>query len=333
VAGCVGAVISLTASIAVWHRENALAALELTARADSYLQSLQFGIDAYLSKVVGLRALFDASKSVTHEEFETFSTQVLNDQTALRGMAWLPRVAVQERGDHERAGALDGLVDYQIKSAAPDGSLIAAADRDEYFPLFYAVMDSRGVRGLNFKDGGARQQTLERARDSGQMATSSNFRFIRGAGDRNGFFVVLPVYRPGAAHDTIEERRKNLIGFVHAAFQTNVLLDAIIKTVANAGGLDLYFFSDKEGRAALLYFHGASARTVATGPRSRETLVGGPHWSGDLRVGDATWTLIVVPVSGGPVSAGHGAAWFVLIVGLFLSATITAYIWGGRSVH
>jgi diguanylate cyclase (GGDEF)-like protein len=328
VAGSLGAILSLTAWIAVWHREADLAELELKTRADSYRLALQFGIDSYLSKVAGLRALFDASKSVNREEFETFSEQALNDQTALRGMAWIPRVAAQDRDIHERAGVLDGLVGYQIRAAAPDGSLVASSNYDEYFPLFFAVRQSRDVRGLNFKDGGARQQTLERARDTGQMATSPTFTFIKGTGDRSGFFVVLPVYRPGAAHDTVEDRRKNLIGFVHAAFQTNVLLDAIIGTVTRAGGLDLYFFSGKDGRAAPVYYYDASARTHAVRPESRDVLVAGPHWTGELRIGDTTWTLLAVPVPNGPAAASHSGSWIVLTSGLLLSVALMAYIWG-----
>lgn len=73
------------------------------------------------SKVAGLRALFDSVKDVSREVFETFSKQVLSDQTALRGLAWIPRVTHEQRDSHERAGVLDGLPNYQIKSSSPTG--------------------------------------------------------------------------------------------------------------------------------------------------------------------------------------------------------------------
>jgi hypothetical protein len=154
-------------------------------------------------------------------------------------------------------------------------------------------MGSRLVSGLDFKDGAARQRTLERATDSGQMATSPSFTLLSGTGDQSGFFVVLPVYRAGAPYGTVTDRRNSLIGFVHAGFQTDILFASIIEAATKAGGLDLYFFADNDNRDQ-------SARSISTGPacaRSQPTSVArsaivGPHWSGKLRVGDADWTLI-----------------------------------------
>jgi hypothetical protein len=205
-------------------------------------------------------------------------------------------------------------------------------DRSEYFPVFYAATEARDSRvyGLDLNDGGVRQQTLERARDGDRLAVSPHFTLQRAAGDRTGFFVALPVYRAGLPHETVQERNDNLVGFVQAVFQTSILLETIINTTTKTAGLDLYFFPADSGRdgSTPLYFHGASARTVATGPQLPAGLVAGPHWSGALSVGDANWTFIAVPIPGGPAAAGHAGAWIVLISGLLLSAALMAYIWG-----
>jgi diguanylate cyclase (GGDEF)-like protein len=204
-------------------------------------------------------------------------------------------------------------------------------DRSEYFPVFYAATEARDSRvyGLDLNDGGVRQQTLERARDGDRLAVSPHFTLQRAAGDRTGFFVALPVYRAGLPHETVQERNDNLVGFVQAVFQTSILLETIINTTTKTAGLDLYFFPADSGRdgSTPLYFHGASARTVATGPQLPAGLVAGPHWSGALSVGDANWTFIAVPIPGGPAAAGHARGWVVLICGLLLSAALMAYIW------
>jgi diguanylate cyclase (GGDEF)-like protein len=325
VAGCVGLTLSLCAAFTVWHRAERLAQLELMARASNYDQTLHFGINMNMRAVTALRALFD-STNVSRELFETFSKQVLSNQTAMRGMSWVPRVTRDERDAHELAAARDGLPDYQIKSLAADGSLISAPDRHEYFPMFYAVMGPRGVYGLDLNDGDVRQQTLERARDGARMATSPNLMLLSGTGDRRGFFVVLPVYRAGLPHETVQDRQHNLVGFVHAGFQTSALLETLINTSTKAAGLDLYFFSGDGDQSAPLYFHGTSPHTVANGPQPRAAIASGPHWSGLLSVGDASWTLIAVPVPGGPASPSHTAGWVVLICGLLLTAALVAYI-------
>jgi diguanylate cyclase (GGDEF)-like protein len=327
-AGCVGLILSLCAAFTVWHRAHQLAELELTARASNYEQTLQFGINNYMRRVAALRALFESTK-VSRELFEKFSTQVLSGQSAMRGMSWVPRVTREERNAHERAAVVDGLSDYQIKSLTADGVLASAPERQEYFPMFYAVSGPRGVYGLDLNDGGARQRTLERARDGALLATSPHLTLVNGVGDRRGFFVVLPVYRSGPPHDTVDDRRNHLLGFVHAGFQTSILLESLIKAATKVEGLDLYFYpgGDSPEQSTPLYFHGGSADTAANGPRPRAALIAGPHWSGTLSVGDASWTSIAVPVPGGPATASHTAGWVVLICGLLLTTALVAYTW------
>ena len=201
--------------------------------------------------------------------------------------------------------------------------------------MFYAVSGPRGVYGLDLNDGGGRQKTLERARDGARMATSPHLTLVDGIGDRRGFFVVLPVYHAARPNDTVEDRRRNLLGFVHAGFQTSILLESLIEASTKAAGARSLLLS--RGMPALeqstpLYFHGGSARTAASGPQPRAALIAGPHWSGELKVGDTNWTTIAVPNSGGPATASHTAGWVVLLCGLLLSTALAAYIWGtGRS--
>jgi diguanylate cyclase (GGDEF)-like protein len=331
VAGGIGLVFSLSASFAVWHREKHLAELELSARASGYAQTLQFGIDAYMRKVSGLRALFDSTNNVGRDQFERFTKQLLSDQSAILGMSWVPRVTRDQRDSHERAGARDGLPDYRIKSVASDGSLAPSPDRSEYLPVFYTATEARDSRvyGLDLNDGSIRQQTLERARDGDRLAVSPHFTLQRGEGDRTGFFVAAAVYRRGLPHETVQDRNDNLVGFVQSVFQTSVLLETIINTTTKAAGLDLYVFPmDSSGdQATPLYFDSTRSRMVPTGPQSQAAFAAGPHWSGALSVGDANWTLIAVPIPDGPAATSYARGWVVLICGLLLSSALMAYIW------
>src|SRR5271166_3691858 len=111
----------------------------------------------------------------------------------------------------------------------------------------------------------------------------------------------------GLPHETIKDRERNLQGYVQAVFQTSALIETILHTSTTPGGLDLYFYPADYGRdaSALLYFHGSRVRTVPIEPLPRAMLSADPHWSGAIRVGDARWTMIAVPVPGGPGTATH----------------------------
>jgi len=101
----------------------------------------------------------------------------------------------------------------------------------EYFPVYYTTEKIRThlVRGLNLADGGIRQQPLEKARDGGMLAASQEFTLQSGTGDRIGFFVVLPIYKRGLPHNSVEERRRNLVGFVQGVFQIDAMIGAILR--------------------------------------------------------------------------------------------------------
>jgi diguanylate cyclase (GGDEF)-like protein len=326
-----GLIVSASAWFAVSHWENQLAAVDLRSRASAHDLALQSGINAYLRKVSGLRALFESSQHVSRAAFDVFAKRIMDDQNAILGMSWVPRVPQDQRLAHERAAALDGISSYQIKSIAPDGSMAPSPEKSEYFPVLHTSPEAPGLRvyGLDLNDAGVRQETLEHARDNDAMATSPIFTLQSGTGHRRGFFVALPVYAPGVPHETIEERNHNLRGYVQAVFQTSTLIEAILGATRKPAGLDLYWYSSNAGHdpSELIYFHGSRLRTAATEPLPRAALSAGPYWTGTLHVGDARWTMIAVPIPGGPGTAVHFGAWAALIVCLIFGAIVAGYIW------
>jgi diguanylate cyclase (GGDEF)-like protein len=330
-AATAGLLVSASVWVAVSHQESELAELELSSLASGHSMALQSGIDAYLRKVSGLRALFDSSGDVSRDQFEKFTKASMTDRSAILGMSWIPRVTLKQRAIHERAAVLDGIPGYRIKAVGPDGSMSPAPDKSEYFPVFYTATEPADspVYGLDLHDGGMRQKTLEHASDGETIATSAQFTLQTGSGDRRGFFVVLPVYTSSMPHETIKDRERNLQGYVQAVFQTSVLIETILRASTTPAGLDLYFYPADYGRdtSALIYFHGSRSRAVPIEPLPRAALTVGPHWIGALNVGDARWTVVAVPIPGGPGIATHTGAWLALFGCLFVSAIGSAYIW------
>src|SRR6266436_9719597 len=87
-AACIGFALSCAAWFGVSVREDRLAALEFSARANSHRLMLQGGINTYLSKIVALRALYKSDDNVSHAEFQTFSDELLRGQTAILAISW-----------------------------------------------------------------------------------------------------------------------------------------------------------------------------------------------------------------------------------------------------
>jgi diguanylate cyclase (GGDEF)-like protein len=329
-----GLALSGVAWLAVSQREDQQAALELQARAKDHALILQEGINDYVEEIATLRAYFQSSAHVIdRQEFASFTNYLLHDRPAILAFAWIPRVTRDQRAAHELA-ARAAISGYRIASVMPDRGLVTSPDHDEYFPVFYSSHeqpDSR-VLGLDLNDGGIRQQTLERARDGDRLATSPNLELFDAVGsNRNGFLVLLPVYAPGLPHETVQERRNNLMGFVQGVFQTSVMIETILATTTTAGGLDLYVYAADAGSdAPPLYFHPSRARprgrAVPASERPRAEILGGLHWTG-VHPGDSRWTFIAAPIPGGPGYTSHGVAWLVLGSVLLVTAVVAAYIY------
>jgi diguanylate cyclase (GGDEF)-like protein len=332
IAGVLGIALSIAAWSAVSVREDGLAELDLSARANSHALILRGEINDYLDKLSALRALFEVSdRPISREEFARFSHSLLHDQTAILAFSWIPRITHSQREAHELAAAGEGLLGYRIKSVRPGGGMTSAPAMPEYYPMFYSTREKPDspVYGLNLNDGGVRQETLERARDEDRLTVSTSFMLRSGEGNRNGFFAVLPVFRQGQPTKSVQERRDNLVGYVQAVFQIQAMIETVLRRATTPAGLDLYFFAQDAGiDAGPIYFHASRLRSGPVKERSRADLIAGPHRDSDISIGDRRWTLVAVPVPG--AGASHTGSWIVLLGGLAMTALLVAYIWSSR---
>jgi diguanylate cyclase (GGDEF)-like protein len=326
-----GASLSFATYSAVAVREDNAVQQDFVFRASNAASALQSGINAYFDKISALRALFESSDGVVaRHAFEIFSDRLLRDQNAILNVSWIPRVGHDQRAAYERAAALAGIADYHIKSVAADATLTVSPEEDEYYPIYYTTEKGQAasIYGLNLKDGGTREQALARARDGNRLVASESLLLQRNTGNRRGFFVALPVYRQGLPHDTIESRRRNLVGFVQGVFQTGSMIDAILDGLRMP--VDLYVFEANAGDNAFpVHVFASKLRTQPVEPSTGQDLRSGMHWSGELSVADQHWKLIGLPPPDWKMPR-HVTAWTLLIAGLLLTTAGVALMWWSR---
>lgn len=328
------AIVGIAVSFAVWGltvaSENRTLVQEFSGRAQNQAAALQNGVNGYLDKLYAVRALFDSSSQpITRAAFESFANSLLAGHAAILNIGWIPRVKNKDRAAHELAAAHDGLLDYHIRAIAPDGTLPISPKRDEYFPKFYSTEPRTSrVYGLDNKDGGAREQALAHIRDADVLSSSPPLVLHIGRGDRRGFWAGLPVYARDLPHETVAERRNNLLGIIQGVFQIGVMTDTIAAGIKSP--TRLYLFAPK---AALndppIYFTSRFANE-SIGPSSQAELAAGMHRSFPLKFGDVQWTLVVTPETANLMSTGHTLSSILLICGLLLSAGLTAFFWTTR---
>jgi CHASE1-domain containing sensor protein len=301
-------VIGIVVSISVWYltftSENRAIGQEFSNRADNQAVALQNGIDSYWELLSSVRAFFESSNEATREEFESFSNFLLRNHAALLNVAWLPRIKREERAAHELAAARDGLPDYNIRAIVPDGGLPVSPEQDEYFPKFYSTEPRTSpLYGLDLNDGGMRAGAIARIRDGDFLSTSLPLMLYTGQGDRQGFWAGLPVYARDLPHETVEDRRRNLLGIVQGVFQISALFDAIASTVKTP--VRVYLFTPESTIFDRPIYFASRAGAWPIEPKSQVKLAAGLHRSIQLNFGDVQWTLMVAPELGNIPLARH----------------------------
>jgi len=321
-------IIGICVSLFTWNltraSEDRAFDLEFANRAGNQARGLQERIEDYWDLLYALRALFDASNdAVSRNAFERFAKELVHAHPAILNVAWLPRVTEQERAAHERAALREGLPDYHIRAAGPDGKLMVSPEHAEYFPKFYSTEPRTSpVYGLDAENGDTRA-ALERARDNDTLSVSPPLRLYIGKGDRLGLLAAFPVYASTEPHATLAERRANLVGYIQGVFQVHAMLDAMLSRIVLPTRLYLFQPGAKEADLPIYTKSGLDASPVQALPWS--TLVARVHRAYPISFGDVRWTLIVTPNLPGFLNAGHTRSWVVLLLGLLLTAGLAAF--------
>jgi diguanylate cyclase (GGDEF)-like protein len=322
-AACLGLIVALAAWFAVSVWEERLARAKFTAVAGDYAAILQSGIDEYLGRIRAVRAFYDASVEVDRDEFKLFTDQILGTYSNTMRLVWCPRVTRDERVEFERKQG------YSIKTWAQTGPSSAAPERNEYFPILYSSVssDRTATFGLDLNTEPVRSQAISRARDGNVMSTAQNIRLRNPInGRRAGFLAIIPVYRQGFPHATVEDRRRNTLGIVVAGIQIDSIFNAILDAAKLPRNIDMYLYPLNEGGDALpVYMRGGASRGQPLEAIPEQKLLELSHWTAPIKAGDAGWNLVVVPTPNGAV--GFYRAWLVLAgVGLLFGAVL-AYMW------
>ena len=326
-AAAVGLVLSIVATSAIVQRENQLTAVEFEGVAKNQGIILQNGINEYVGRLVTLRTLFEsANDEITRSEFEVFANRLFEEHHGILRVGWAPRVRSKERIEYESSAIRDGIAGYRFQSVAPDGARVPAPESSEYFPIFYSSgPKTSAIYGIDLTLQASRRAALERARDNDVTSVLPNVALLSNF-DMNGVFVAVPVYVKGTSRNSVADRRRNINGFVVGIFELRRLLEAILSTTPASSGVNLAIYAPEvnadmlTARQPLFRLSSTSLIEQPVDGRAAE-----PHWSGSLKIGDATWKTLSTPAAGGRLANHYDRA--LIVLACMLVVTIIAVIY------
>ena len=129
----------------------------------------------YTEALINLASFFEASDAVDRTEFAIAAHDRVRRLGGVASLQWVPIVTAEQRRQVVQAARADGIAEYSFREMGADGHLAIAAQREIYYPIFFAEPHEEHRRALGF-DLGSRDllhDMLQRARQQSRVAVSA----------------------------------------------------------------------------------------------------------------------------------------------------------------
>ena len=206
--------------------ERDRAQAHLGSRVGAAALAIERELAADLETLHALKALFEAGVPVTQDRFTAVAEHILTRHPSLQALEWILRIAHDSRRDHEQSRRENGLRGYTITERAENGELVAAGDRESYYPgTFVAPIGGSNERMIGFDLGSdpLRREAIERAAATGEIALTDPVELVHETAAVNGVLALLAVFED--ASESAEAGEADLRGFVLAVFRIDQLLE------------------------------------------------------------------------------------------------------------
>lgn len=262
--------------------------------------------------------LFAASDDVTRHEFHVYfkALELQRDYPGIQGVGFATAVAPEQRREHVLAVRKEGFPSYDIW---PPG------EREFYTSIIYLEpFSGRNLRafGYDMHSNPVRRAAMDLARDTGKAVMSGKTELVQETGKdvQAGFLMYMPVYRQGAAPETLPERRAGLVGWVYSPFRMNDLMGRIQDGNAEELDIDIEIYDgDAVRRDTLMYdtYPNASATNTSKPLTTIERIEIAKHG----------WTVAMAALPAFEQRLEHGRPGLILRSGISISLLLALLAW------
>ncbi|MDP1581502.1 MAG: CHASE domain-containing protein, partial [Candidatus Didemnitutus sp.] len=236
---------------------------------------LQSRFESAAQAVHSARALLAASDYVDATEWRNY-TQTLQPyfRSGMVGLGYVERVATADLAQFLERIRGDGTGQFSVESAGV-GQKLYVVTRIEPREANW------GVLGMNLFADSKRRVAAEEAMRTGQLALSQRLRIMDGQSESSGFWMLLPVYRPGLPVTTELEREFALHGWVYAGLR----LDEIVSGMAEAMGknIAMAIYDGDPGDSSTLFYSSSGYGTNEVLSLTLPLGLYGRHWHVQFR--------------------------------------------------
>ncbi|MFH1033480.1 MAG: PAS domain S-box protein [Pseudomonadota bacterium] len=236
-----GACLSLAGGWQMLKMERHELTDEFLRRAHVRSAALEREMGVCLAALGDFRQFLDLSPDLDRQAFQAYGRFILEHQSSIHLVAYLPRVPAAQKAQVEARARLEGYPNFFLRQLSPQNSLEPAADRPEYFPALYLqggqhVEAGDRLLGLDMAALPQAASAMAQAMASNAAAATGRVLLPHLPQERPYcVMVLLPLYRTVAAPGTANEPRQNrLSGFLLGALTLSDVVDQSLLAEAGA---------------------------------------------------------------------------------------------------
>ncbi len=230
-------IFSILLAALIWsaakNYHNSLAAQKFEDSVNENIDMIQHRMQKYENILQSGIGFFYGSKHVSRQQWYDFikTIDIKKNYPGMQGIGFSKMLKAAEIAKIEQEMRDEGFISFSLK---PSG------ERDIYSSILYLEpMDDRNMAAIGYDmfSEPTRRAAMQKAADSGEASISGRVTLLQEIDEdiQPGILMYLPLYEKGVKTDTVENRRKALVGFVYSPFRMNDLMSKIVleKSVLN----------------------------------------------------------------------------------------------------
>ncbi len=335
VIGALGVGISCFLYSILLREERKLLVEEFQHRSAERIIGITSEFESGIALVRSVAAHVKTNSGMNRQDFAAFTNHLFMSGTKIQALSWNARVAAEELGDFIRqARELDAT--FRVTQMDQLGQVVEVSPADAMasgndlivVDVIEPLDANRSAVGFDISSEPTRREALLRARDTGQLTATGKIRLVQETGEQCGILVFGPIYKRGVALNSIAQRQKHFKGVVVGVYRIGDTVDVAMSKL-KATGIDVYVVDESATpEPQLLHVHASRLRRDVDAPvedwlRIKDQTL---YQQKTIDIGGRQWSIGCVPTSAFLDSCHSYLPLFVLIGGLFGTASLIGYL-------
>jgi len=268
----IGIVLTIAAAIYTKKNSETLAKREFALVCNEITTKISTRLHSHAQLLRSGASLFATSDSVTRKDWKIFieSSKINKNLPGIQGVGFSVIIKKEQLQQHIQQIRKEGFPEYTVRPAG---------DREIYTPIIYLEpFVDRNLRafGYDMYSEPIRRKAMEQACDNDIAALSEKVVLMQET-DKNlqaGTLMYVPVYRKGMPINTIEERRKAVLGWVYSPYRMVDLMQGILgsRDLNDNNKIHLQIYDNDSISQNSLLFDNQGKYTIGHTDKSVETL-------------------------------------------------------------